>query len=111
MKRSALTRRAGLARKRPEPKQEPERKVCALLQPIRKLAPAAEVFRPQPKRQYVRSRKLLDACGKLERCTFPGCQARDGTLVACHSNWEIHGKGKGIKADDNRIAAGCARCH
>lgn len=58
------------------------------------------------KREYVRSRKLLDACGKIE------CQ-RCGKLgaVGAHSNWAIHGKGKGIKANDNRVAALCSWCH
>jgi len=59
-----------------------------------------------PKHDYVRSRKLLDACGLIpcQRCGAPGA-------VGAHSNWAIHGKGRSIKADDNRIAALCSYCH
>ena len=39
------------------------------------------------------------------------CGAEDGTVIAAHSNWLRHGKGKGIKANDYRIAAMCFRCH
>ena len=61
---------------------------------------------PAPKRDYVRSRALLDACGNIEcqRCSAP-------CAVGAHSNWAIHGKGGHIKADDNRIAALCSYCH
>lgn len=31
--------------------------------------------------------------------------------MACHSNQLIHGKGKGIKADDAMTVWGCVRCH
>ena len=31
-------------------------------------------------------------------------------VQAAHTNWG-HGKGRGIKADDNRIAALCLKCH
>lgn len=61
-----------------------------------------------PKREYVRSRVLLDNVRLLERCNF--CFRIRG-VMACHSNWAIHGKGKSVKADDNRIAAGCDECH
>jgi len=39
------------------------------------------------------------------------CGAEDGTVIAAHSNWLRDGKGKGIKANDYRIAAMCFRCH
>jgi len=45
-------------------------------------------------------------------CTIaiPGvCIGRD--IVACHSNEDRHGKGKGAKAHDCFIAAGCPPCH
>jgi hypothetical protein len=31
--------------------------------------------------------------------------------VAAHSNWAEHGKGRGIKASDQYIAALCVKCH
>lgn len=63
---------------------------------------------PVPKRDYVRSEVLLEAC-RLIPCQH--CEADDGTVCAAHSNWSVHGKGKSIKADDNRVASLCARCH
>ena len=63
---------------------------------------------PNPKREYIRSRKLLDNC-KYLHCSM--CGSDDGTIVAAHSNQGRHGKGKAIKADDNMIAALCYICH
>lgn len=39
------------------------------------------------------------------------CGISDGTVVAAHSNQLRDGKGRGIKAQDYRIAALCYRCH
>jgi hypothetical protein len=36
---------------------------------------------------------------------------QDGTVVAAHSNQLRDGKGRGIKANDYRVAALCYRCH
>lgn len=57
------------------------------------------------KHTYVRSKKLLQAVTSLP------CQScgRHGTQAA-HSNWG-GGKGRGIKADDNLVAALCLKCH
>jgi hypothetical protein len=55
-----------------------------------------------PKRQPIRSKQLLENC-RLIPCQHSGVQ--DGTVCAAHSNWAEHGKGKGQKADDNRVAA------
>jgi hypothetical protein len=33
------------------------------------------------------------------------------TVVPCHSNQLIHGKGMGIKASDEFTVPGCMRCH
>jgi len=68
----------------------------------------AKAVVPLPKHEYVRSRVLLDNVRLLDRCNF--CWQIRG-VMACHSNWAIHGKGKSVKADDNRIAAGCDECH
>jgi hypothetical protein len=35
----------------------------------------------------------------------------DDTIVAAHSNQMRDGKGRGLKADDYRIAALCYTCH
>ena len=55
-----------------------------------------------------RNKKLLEAV-RCSPCQV--CGARDGTVVAAHSNQLKDGKGKGIKAHDYRIAALCFRCH
>lgn len=58
-----------------------------------------------PKRTYIRSQKLLKAVAALD------CQCCGGwPSQAAHSNWG-GGKGRGIKADDNLIAALCLKCH
>jgi hypothetical protein len=55
-----------------------------------------------------RSKRLLE----LVR-NFPcqHCLVQDGTVVAAHSNQLRDGKGRGIKANDYRVAALCYRCH
>jgi hypothetical protein len=59
-----------------------------------------------PKHQYVRSKKLLQLVASLD-CQLCG----NGSMVqAAHSNWG-GGKGRGIKADDNLVAALCMTCH
>jgi len=62
------------------------------------------------KREYIRSRELLDAC-RLIDCQHCGRAASTNRVVAAHSNWSVHGKGGHIKADDNRVAALCDVCH
>ena len=61
---------------------------------------------PRLKHQYVRSKALLKAASSLD------CQACGSPYMvqAAHTNWG-HGKGRGIKADDNMIAALCLKCH
>jgi hypothetical protein len=61
-----------------------------------------------PKTKYVRDKRRLEACRNLP-CQH--CGAEDGTVVAAHSNEGIHGKGRGIKASDEFIAALCFACH
>jgi len=55
-----------------------------------------------------RSKKLLEI---VRQSPCQNCGAQDGTIVAAHSNQLRDGKGRGIKADDYRIAALCFRCH
>jgi transcription elongation factor Elf1 len=59
-----------------------------------------------PKHKYIRSEKLRRLVASLD------CQLCGGNQViqAAHTNWGA-GKGKGIKADDNMIAALCMHCH
>ena len=58
------------------------------------------------KHSYVRSKKLLKLVASLD------CQAcGSGNMVqAAHTNWG-GGKGRGVKADDNLVAALCLSCH
>jgi len=55
-----------------------------------------------------RSDKLLKS---VRDCPCQSCGAMDGTIVAAHSNQMRDGKGRGLKADDYRIAALCCKCH
>jgi len=58
------------------------------------------------KHQYVRSQKLLKLVTNLA-CQSCGI---DNGVQAAHTNWG-GGKGRGIKADDNLVAALCLKCH
>jgi hypothetical protein len=55
-----------------------------------------------------RNPKLLQA---VRDCPCQHCGARDGTIVAAHSNQMRDGKGRSLKASDYRIAALCFKCH
>ena len=80
----------------------------APLQPIRVPAPTAAIFRPIPKFDYVRSEAMRLACRALPcQC----CGISDGTIVWAHSNWAIHGHGRGIKASDEYVSSLCHACH
>lgn len=48
-----------------------------------------------------------------ERCTIqlPGCLPGTETVVFCHSNEEIHGKGMHLKSIELFGAYGCRSCH
>jgi hypothetical protein len=61
-----------------------------------------------PKRDYVRSPSLMKAYRAIP-CQH--CGIDDGTVCGAHANWSVFGKGGHIKADDNRAASLCARCH
>lgn len=56
----------------------------------------------------VRSRRLLNMA-KDQSCV--ACGAKDGTVVAAHSNLQEHGKGVGHKAHDCMSAWLCYSCH
>lgn len=55
-----------------------------------------------------RNQKLLEM---VRKSPCQNCGSQDGTVCAAHSNQARDGKGKGIKANDYRIAALCHRCH
>jgi len=57
-----------------------------------------------------RNKKLLEKLRDAPICF--GCgKHNDGTIVAAHSNQLLHGKGRGIKAEDCYVAALCHNCH
>lgn len=57
-----------------------------------------------------RSRALLDAIAGLPcKLRLTGCLG--SPCVAAHSNWAIHGKGRGIKAHDCFAVPACYACH
>ena len=60
-----------------------------------------------PKFQYTRSKELRMAVAALP------CQLCGSTnmVQAAHSNQLVHGKGRGVKASDEYIAALCQRHH
>ena len=60
----------------------------------------------------IRSTKLRQSA-KGESCTMesPNCNGNPETVVWCHSNFSMHGKGTGIKAHDVFGFYGCAGCH
>jgi hypothetical protein len=66
------------------------------------------------KRKPYRNRRLLDLAHKVNECQFrlPVCRgyAPEGCEPA-HSNFQIHGKGKGLKSSDDEHCASCHDCH
>ncbi len=61
-----------------------------------------------PKTTYVRSKALMKAYRELP-CQW--CGIEDGTVCGAHSNQARHGKGRGIKASDDKCASLCSKCH
>ena len=57
------------------------------------------------KTQYVRNKRLLEVVASLNCQNCGHYQSQ-----AAHSNWH-GGKGRGIKASDNYVAALCQSCH
>lgn len=57
-----------------------------------------------------RSDKLLRYAMECQACMSCG-KYNDGTIVAAHSNQLKDGKGRGIKANDYRVAYLCHDCH
>ena len=59
------------------------------------------------KTNYVRSKKLMESYRTIP---CQNCGREDGTVAGAHSNWGF-GRGRGIKASDDKCASLCARCH
>lgn len=57
---------------------------------------------------YIRSKKLMEMYRQIP---CQNCGIDDGTVCGAHSNQEIHGKGRGIKASDQFCASLCSKCH
>lgn len=55
-----------------------------------------------------RNQRLLEA---VRESPCQTCGAKNGTVVAAHSNQLRDGKGRGLKASDAAIAAMCYSCH
>lgn len=112
MKRSAPMRRTGFARKAPpRPPNKPVMKTpkfALTAGPSFRYGTATEMREPIEKHDYVRSNRLMEAyrCIPCQRCG-----ADDGTVCGAHSNWHPHNKSLGVKADDNRCASLCHKCH
>jgi hypothetical protein len=67
----------------------------------------------RPKRRPIAERRFSLAC-RGEPCylLIAGAPAHPlETVVPCHSNQQIHGKGMLIKADDEKTVPGCSWCH
>ena len=61
-----------------------------------------------PKTAYVRSKALMTAYRTIP---CQNCGADDQTVCGAHSNASEHGKGRSIKASDDKCASLCHRCH
>jgi len=55
-----------------------------------------------------RSKKLTDAA---RHAPCMRCNRHLDTVTACHSNWQEHGKGRGLKAHDIFTAFLCIDCN
>lgn len=113
MKRTTPMKRSGFKAKHPakapKPEREPPSAIVAHRTPIAAVIRMVHgPIRTAPKFVYVRSPSILAACRTLP-CN--GCGATTRGAVAAHSNWAIHGKGRGIKASDVFVASLCPECH
>ena len=77
-------------------------------QALKAKAPMKRRYKPAAARE---NREYALACyGEPCYLRIVPCAKRD-TVVPCHSNQAIHGKGAGIKADDLYTVPGCMHCH
>lgn len=108
MKRTAPMKRSGFARWTPKPAKQMDYQPRPRAPALRTHDDKARMTVAMPKQPSVRSKPLREACRVLA-CQH--CGANDGTVVAAHSNWSVHGKAKARKADDTRVASLCCVCH
>jgi len=106
--RSAPMKRTPFKAKTPEQREAKQVQYVARPREVATASVALPMRAQAPKREYVRSRPLMKAYRAIA-CQL--CFAEDGTVCGAHSNWLCHGKAKGKKADDNRCASLCSRCH
>lgn len=75
--------------------------------------------RKTPMKARRRTRAKIDGIDYLALCRGQQCYLRlpavtihnPATVVPCHSNQSIHGKGMGLKASDEFTVPGCYACH
>lgn len=92
----------------PSAEREPRPMALSTLKSLHRGVYGGTTRAMEPKHDYIRSEPLMRAY-RLIPCQ--NCGASDGTVSGAHSNWAAHGKGKSIKADDNRCASLCFTCH
>lgn len=119
MKRSPMKPGKPLARKTPmAPGKGFKPQTCQLDQigklaakPLRQRKPKAD--KPKRAAREAEDKHLMDLCrGQCCYLRLPGivCTPVD-TVVGCHSNQLIHGKGGKLKAHNRYTVPGCAACH
>jgi predicted Fe-S protein YdhL (DUF1289 family) len=69
--------------------------------------------KPKRAEREAEDRDLMDMCHRQEcYLQVPGIFRHDQeTVVPCHSNQSIHGKGERIKAHNRFTVPGCGACH
>jgi hypothetical protein len=97
-------RRTGFALKSRKPMNRGTAQMKRASKPMR----ARRLGKPQRPDKH-----LADLChGQDCYAQIPGiCQNNRETVVPMHSNQLEHGKGKGIKAPDEKTCPGCGLCH
>ena len=105
-RRTPMKRTPFKSKGRPGPVPREERARPALTPPAGWRVPQRVQARPVSieKRAYVRDEALRQAYRAIP---CQNCMRNDGTVCCAHANWAAHGKGKSIKASDDRGAALC----
>lgn len=109
-RRTPMKRTPFKSKGRPGPVPREERARPALTPPAGWRVPQRVQARPVSveKRAYVRDEALRQAYRAIP---CQNCMRNDGTVCCAHANWAAHGKGKSIKASDDRGASLCFSCH
>jgi hypothetical protein len=70
-------------------------------------------YKPKRASREAEDRHLMDMCrGQDCYLAITGvCNHNRETVVACHSNQSLHGKGAGLKAHNRFTVPGCSACH